>query len=307
MKRKKTVDNAPIGQVVLGNWGGNKNDKAEANNAQQTTSYAVAQPGQSEINASAQKEMQERERAYFRKQFQMALRTELALSLRACRPNPDQRIEIRKAAESAFEEAGDRWVKLQVQMKRNSNEPPPKHLNIKDEVQQAITATVIRLLPPDAAAAYKREVDARVEHRKQTTIRNLVTVVDRNVNLSTEQRKMLTAQMAKHWSPDWGNGLEYMQWSDNVFPTVPAECLDCVLNDNQKKVWAGVRNIQRSEYWGVGFGYFNNTFLLDSEGVGTNVGVAVDEVIAVPAADASPPPDEEPGAANASEVKPGEG
>lgn len=305
VKRKKTADDALIERVSPGNAVvSDKNEEAKAKEPQQATSRAVVQLDQPEANDPAQKEMKERERRYFRKQFRMALRTELALSLRACRPTPEQRTEIRKAAEKAFEEAGEKWVDVQVQMKRGGNDPPPKYPNIKEEVQQAITATVNRLLPADAAAAHKREVDARIEHRKKTTIRNLVSMVDRNVNLSAEQRQQLTAQMAKHWSPDWGNGLEYMQWMDNVFPTMPVECLDSVLNDNQKKVWAGVRNIQRSEYWGVGFGYFNTQFLLDSEDVCEDVGVAVEEVITLPAAVEAPPSDEEPGAENAAEEEP---
>ena len=313
VKRKKTADNASIDKVVLRNiLVSDKNDEAEAKEAQQAISRAVVQLGQPEINDTAQKEMKDRERAYFKKQFQTTLRTELVLSLRACRPNPEQRNEIRKAAEKAFEGAGEKWVDIQVQKKRGGNGQTP---NIKEEVQQAITATVNRLLPADAAAAYKTEVDARIEHRKKTTIQNLVSWVDRNVILSAEQRQKLTAQMAKHWNPNWGNSLEYMQWVDNVFPNMPAECLESVLNDNQKKVWAEVKNMERSEFWGVGFGYFNAQLLLDGEDVGANVGgaeqlmndvqsgVAVEGGIALPAAGETQPSDEKPGAENTAEEK----
>ncbi len=276
----------------------------DAKEAQQAISCAVVQLGQPEMDDAAQKQMKDRERAYFKKNFQLTLRTELALCLRACRPNPEQRTEIRKAAEKAFEETGEKWVDIRVQMTRGGNGQPLKSPNIKEELQQAITATVNRLLPADAAAAYKKEVDARIEHRKKTTIRNLVSVVDRNVILSAEQRKKLTAQMAKHWNADWGNALEYMQWSDNVFPNMPAECLDSVLNDNQKEVWAEVQKMDRSEFWGVGFGYFNAQILLDGEDVGANVGVAVEEVFALPAAVEAQPSNEKPGAKEAAEEKP---
>ncbi|HBH52501.1 MAG TPA: hypothetical protein DDY91_11475 [Planctomycetaceae bacterium] len=314
VKRKTTADNAPIEQLVLGNSVvSDKNEEAEANKAPLASSRAVVQL---ERNDTALKEMMDRERAYFRKQFQMSLRTELALSLRACRPNPEQRTEIRRAAEKAFEESLEKMVDIFVQKKRGWNGPPPKSPNIKEEVQQAITETVNRLLPADAAAAYTREVDARNEHRKKTTIQNLVSVVDRSVILSTEQRQKLTAQMTKHWSPDWGNALEYLQWVDNIFPNMPAECLDSVLTDNQKKVWAEVKNMDRSEFWGVGFGYFNAQFLLDGEGVGVNVGVAeqftgdvqsgvaAEGAIAPPADGEARPLEAKPGAENAAPEKP---
>ena len=318
VKRKKTADNASIEKVLLGNVVvSDKNDEAEAKEAQQAISRAVVQLGQPEMDDPAQKEMKDRERAYFKKQFQMTLRTELALSLRACRPNPEQRTEIRKAAEKAFVEAGEKWVDIQVQMKRGGNGQSP---NIKEELQQAITATINRLLSADAAAAYKKEVDARIEHRRKTTIQNLVSWVDRNVILTAEQRQKLTAQMEKHWSPNWGNSLEYMQWVDNVFPNMPAECLDSVLNDNQKKVWTEVQNMERSEFWGVGFGYFNAQLLLDGENVGgamqlindVQAGVTVEGGIALPAAGEAQPSDEKPGAENAAEdtpvpEKPGDG
>ena len=317
VKRKKTDETYAIEQVVLGKIDvRDKNDEAEAKEAAQATSRAVVQLDQPVIKDKAQQEMKDRERAYFRKQFQMALRTELALTLRACRPNPEQQTEIRKAAEKAFEETLEKMVDIQVQMKRGWNGPPPKYLSLKEEVQQAITATVNRLLPVDAAATHKKEVDARIEHRKTATIRNLVSMVDRNVILSAEQRRKLTAQMAKHWSPTWGNALEYMQWGDNVFPNMPAECLDSVLNDNQKRVWAGVHTVERSEFWGVRFGFLNAQLLLDGEDVGEDVGeavqlnrddqagVSVEGALALPAAGKAESSDAKPAAENVAEEKP---
>ncbi len=279
VKRKKVADNVPVERVVLGNIVvSDKKDDAEANQAK----AAVIQGNIGVLNVgalpndAATKQMRDQQRAQFKQQFQMALRTEVALSLHACKPTPEQRIEIRKAAEKAFEEAGDKWVDIQVRMMRGWNGQPPKYPNIKEAIQAAITATVEKLLPADAVAAYKKEVDARIEYRKKATIANLVSLVDRNVVLSDEQRTKLTAQMAKHWSANWSNALEYMQWDgNNVFPNMPAECMDSVLNETQKKVWAGVQKMDPSQFWGGGgFGFFNAQIALDVE-VGGEVGGAV--------------------------------
>lgn len=107
-------------------------------------------------------------------------------------------------------------------------------------VENAIGRAVAEEASPDEAQAYRRELEARGERRREAAVAVLVEAVDQTAILDDGQRQRLAAALNARWQPFWEQGAmqaaSVRMTGARLPPGVAAVVAD-VLNPEEFKAW----------------------------------------------------------------------
>ncbi len=181
-------------------------------------------------------------------QVRPILRAEFHVIRVACRPTPEQRKTIARAAEQMLRDATKKYVES---MRRPMNVAQrvandPRKL-IEDGMVQALKSQ----LSAEQVARYEEELTKRAAGRKRLALRNLVARLDHDLVLSPEQRDKLSESLSAHWDDSWGQSLEMFMYDNNALPPISDQYVTPILNESQKRIWRSTQRYQT--FWG-GFG-----------------------------------------------------
>jgi hypothetical protein len=174
------------------------------------------------------------------------LNAEYQLICSVCAPRAEQRKQLAHDGERALRDtaqayaemrrSGVRVVLNRVQVANNSSVFDPRRM-----IHEKLLASLKAHCSPDDVARYEAEVAKREKDRKRIAILNLVARIDQEVILSTDQRDRLTRTLSLNWNDAWSPALELFQYNNTYPPSIPEDCIALVLDDEQLKIWRGVR------------------------------------------------------------------
>jgi hypothetical protein len=125
-------------------------------------------------------------------------------------------------------------------------------------ITDAITKAVKKHLTPEQAGRYQKEFDAQLAACKRMAVDNLVVMVDKALNLSTDQRSKLADILLSNWDDSWSQTQYYFN-DGRWFPAMPDGKISPILTESQRDVWNEInKNI-------INFGIFRRA--LDEAGV----------------------------------------
>ncbi len=193
-------------------------------------------------------------------QFQQQLRPVMMSELRFVRLmcgdlTLDQRRTIKRQAEASLTQAAKQMSHQQVRQQRgqavarNKLSDGPRKL-IRNEIANALKGA----LPDDRVASYTAAAELRSNDIKQAAILSVVSLLDGQVNLTSEQREKISDSIAAKWQDDSEKWLLMSQmYADRYFPTGLDQAVVPHLNASQKSVWQGIQKIDVG-WWDVNQG-----------------------------------------------------
>jgi hypothetical protein len=103
-------------------------------------------------------------------------------------------------------------------------------------LSKEMAKSVRKVLPPEKAALYQKEVALREEARKQTIVNGLVARLDATLMLNADQRTKIEQILNKHWSTLAHEPRMLMQ-GNRFFPRIPDEEIVEILTAAQRDEW----------------------------------------------------------------------
>lgn len=126
----------------------------------------------------------------------------------------------------------------------------PRREESKDPRQTIVDEVATQIVPiarEDQLEAFKREVEARKEFRKQAALDRIVVLYDEALVLAPEQRKKVRDSLEKHFEPSWADNVEALgQFSQGYYPMVPDLAVTPHLSDDQRRVWQRMQKVSAS-------------------------------------------------------------
>jgi hypothetical protein len=193
-------------------------------------------------------------------QVRPAVRAELILVLRVCQLSALELRRINRDAQEVVDDVISKVVDAQLQPRvitLGKAEARP-NLDGGKLLQDGLSAVFKKHLAPEQWSKYEVERDKRDAYRKQSTIRFLIDVIDRELYLSPQQRTKLQESLSSHWDNGWQLYVDYLLFGNQFYPMNVDPLVNPILSDAQKKVWQNVQKVDG--YWGFGgvWGGFGN-------------------------------------------------
>jgi hypothetical protein len=200
-------------------------------------------------------------------QVRPALRAELILVRRVCQVNTEQFRQINRDSRAAVDAVIEKVVDAQIQPRMVVvNGQPGSRLDAGKLLQDALSGVMKKNLTPEQWSRYEVEREKRDAYRKESTLRFLVDVVDRELYLSPEQRTRLREALWSHYDSGWMLYVDYLLFGNQFYPLSVEPILAPILSEPQRKVWKNVQKVDG--FWGFGsvWGNFvNDTDELEEE------------------------------------------
>jgi hypothetical protein len=212
-------------------------------------------------------------------QVRPAVRAELILALRVCNLSAEELRRINRDAQEVVSDVIGKVVEAQVQPRVMVQKGPVRNtLDGAKLLQDGLAVVMKKNLTPEQWSKYEVERDKRDAYRKQSTLRFLTGVVDRELFLSPKQRTELQKALNSNWDNGWQLYVDYLLYGNQFFPMNLDPLLNPILSDAQKKVWQNVQKVDG--FWGFGgvWGGFGN----DSDELEEELGEAKREPASIP-------------------------
>jgi hypothetical protein len=180
--------------------------------------------------------------------LQPAMWNELELIRQVCDLTPEQRPEVKAAADVAVKEAAKAIVQPQLAPRAANaiavirSQPTYGHQVIHDTLADSLKT----ILNEEQWKRYEQEDVARTAARKKTAILGTVALLDNAVFLSPEQREKICDALDKNWQREWEQWIMMHQYNGQYFPQVPDQHVVPHLTAEQKVVWGGMQKIMIS-------------------------------------------------------------
>lgn len=213
--------------------------------------------------AQAQEKALQQQEKQFIPQFRVLWKGELHLIRNICQPTDEQLTKLQAGGQAIAENASAQFVRGRNGGRRVVNgvvtvvKPTSNSVEPRAIIQDVALPVLEAHLKPEQIARYKDELDkARIE-RRDMVIENLVAKLDRDLQLSGEQREKLAASLATNWEPGWALPAQALMNLDNAFPSLPDKVVLPTLNERQQNIWRSSPKQHMQNYFG-GFGLFGN-------------------------------------------------
>jgi len=210
--------------------------------------------------AQAQEQALQQQEKQFVPQFRILWKAELHFIRNVCQPNDDQLAKLNAAGRLVAEQASSQMVRGRNGGRRLVEGRPNVVKLVSTEpraiIQEAILPLVEANLTAEQVARYKQELEQSRLERRQMVIDNLVAKLDRDLQLSVEQRDKIAGTLANDWDVAWTASTQALMNLDNAFPVIPDPLVIPALNERQQKIWRGIPK-QNINYFG-GFGIMGN-------------------------------------------------
>ncbi len=152
---------------------------------------------------------------------QSQLPVEIAFVKRVAAPSADQIRAIKKDLPKRIGDAYDRLESLTC-----------------DEFLDALTDCVAHHLSKDQVARYLTELAKRRRQEREACIDMFVALLDAQMRLREEQRKLLVATLTPHWNPGWTQTFEVaLETGGGEIPGLPDNLILPILDPDQVKIW----------------------------------------------------------------------
>ena len=202
--------------------------------------------------------------------FQRFVTTERSFMLRACL--------LDKKQQSRISEVSDRCAKIasrQYAFARRRVSPIRDTKTVRADIARTRTdasgavahlllLSVDELLSAEQKARYAEEDQKRKDCLKQTTVLNLVALMDKRLVLTVGQREQVAESLTKNWDPSWVSVLRYLAGNSEYLPHRLDEHVVKFLDDKQKSLWQGIQKSSLSSSLGA-FGVASNAHLINDE------------------------------------------
>jgi hypothetical protein len=110
---------------------------------------------------------------------------------------------------------------------------------LRKPITDALLKSVRKVLSPEQAERYHKELELRNQALKRSVALNLVAKVDKFLILSPQQRRKLSKILQDHWQESWSE-LQMLMYGSQYFPQMPDAEISRILTDVQKEVWRGL-------------------------------------------------------------------
>ncbi len=206
----------------------------------------------------------------FTRQFRAAARIELNFVEKVCEPTPEQLTEIKDALEKYRTDTVNKYADQHKRAARG-NRPVagnPFPNDPHDMVRRGVARTVRTNLTAEQVARFEKEIAERTADRRRAAVGHLVARLDRDLNLSGEQRDKLTESLTGNWNDTWEQQFEAMlrQPGAQFLPQLTERLVTPHLTPTQRKIWRASRETNQP----------NQEVMLFPGGFVGGMGIAVD-------------------------------
>lgn len=169
--------------------------------------------------------------------FQPVLASELELIRQACGSlEPDARRKLLAAGRTAVKTTAKEFATRQLTGGLGQDGFDPRA-----EIRRPLTTLLKTLALPGEFAAYEAEQQAREARRSEAARVVIVTKLDRQLDLTGDQRRAIEADLERQWQADWLRSLGEHHGLINGYPAAPdyaAACIAPHLRPEQATAWA---------------------------------------------------------------------
>jgi hypothetical protein len=176
----------------------------------------------------------------FRGHFEPMLKVELSFANRTCKLSDEQRKNLIKKSNAWLTEFIRDYAKQGGQPQMQGvwfGGGRPQLPDARNSIQAGVKKLVEAELPKEQSAIYIEESEKRSEFGKKVSVDNLVARIDKEVNLSPEQREKITKSLIEHWDKSWAPQLEMFMNGMDMVPNVPAQWIRPHLSAVQQAAW----------------------------------------------------------------------
>lgn len=165
---------------------------------------ALAAPPAPPPDADRQQQQQIQQHAkQLERMFQPLLTSELELIRRCCGGlEPAARKQILAAGREGVTAAARGFTERQFNGRLGRDDFDPRR-----EVRQRLEKTLEPLADQAEFAAYRAEVERREARRAEAARLSILARVDRQLDLSADQRRKIEAELTRSWRPEWSREL----------------------------------------------------------------------------------------------------
>jgi hypothetical protein len=158
----------------------------------------------------------------FRAQFEPMLKVELSFINRVCKPSDAERQSLIAKCNTWLDTLIREYAKKGGQPNVEgawfggpmANTPNPREL-----LEEGIKKVVEESLSEDQVKLFNDESSKRKEFEKQTALDNLISKIDGELMLTSEQRVKLTESLGANWQKNWAPQLEYFTFGADMLPS----------------------------------------------------------------------------------------
>ena len=192
----------------------------------------------------------------FTRRFRAALRTELNFVRAVCDPTPEQIDQITESLEKYRADVLKRGSDVQKRLARKGLEAQAvngqwiasNYPDARQVLRASLPRTVKAHLTGEQIERFQRELDKRNLDRTQAAAHILVAQLDRDLNLSAEQREKLTESLTSHWNAAWAQQFEvFLQQGNQFAPNLTVKLVAPFLSQEQRRIWRGSQANQANQ------------------------------------------------------------
>jgi hypothetical protein len=218
----------------------------------------LAQPaapaGQPQIDDERRQQIDQHAKQMER-QFQPLLNGELELIRRTCGGlAPESRQQVLAAGREATAATARDFTERQFTGRLGQDEFEPRQ-----EIRSRLEEALAPLADPAALAAYRQEIERREARRMESARVGIVACIDRQLQLSTEQRSRIEEELTRTWQADWTRNLSSRGDARiNGLPPAPdyaAAAIEPHLDSDQAAAWKKWRQQASSRNFGRHFNW----------------------------------------------------
>lgn len=184
--------------------------------------------------------------AALRAQIEPIVKVELSFANRACGWTKDERVAAAGAAkvwirDFARAHLRDNGLRNRLMIVRGNGAIVGP--NQQSDVEKELVAALVKQMTDAQRTAYEAERAKRAELRRDASIENIVSLLDDRLDLTPEQRGLVSQSLREKWSDDWAPSLEMFVHLPDYVPAVPDGLIEPHLTPQQRVLWQGVQKI----------------------------------------------------------------
>jgi hypothetical protein len=167
--------------------------------------------------------------------FHQLYKSELHLMRLVCQPTRQQFEKIAAACAADTKTQIHNYAKAVMDQRMGRFQANKPQADARKQVTSAIAQKMKETLSADQVARYAKELEERQAAERRVLILSLVCNIDRQLDLTADQREKLLDVLDKNYSKSW-NRVQLMM-ANQYFPTMPDDKILPVLTETQKGVW----------------------------------------------------------------------
>ena len=177
----------------------------------------------------------------FTRQFRAAARVEINFVEKVCQPTSEQLQDLEEALEKYRTDIANKYADKHKREVRGGRQVAgnPFPSDPRDMVRRIVARSVKTSLNAEQVNHFEGEVAERTADRKRAAVGHLIARLDRDLNLSADQRDRLTSALSENWNVTWEQQFETLlrQPGAQFFPQVRQGLIAPILTVTQRKIW----------------------------------------------------------------------